>query len=1248
MRIPIWARRSALVAGLMMGSVGAAHAFDLLVNHNAVPTEATGPAGGSFSYVPKVILNELPAATGVKLTQVLPVGVTLTGIDLPTGASCNGPTFPAVITAANKTITCDLPNITEVGEANGVAVSFNVTIPTVNTNWLATASASADQSGVNSANESDQSNQTNIKRNITTTEASDLAIALTASTTAPTQFVPYNYLVNVTNNGPTAVVSGSKVIVTFNVPTGTSASGAGGSNGWTCSPNAGAAGTLLTCTHTGGVANGGSIAALTIPVTPSTAGEISASASVAATTSSNAAIADAVDGNNTKTVKVNVAANNIVDVTITNTVSPSTLDKAKTNNEATFTLTPKRNGGANEPADVKVTGTLPTGVSINGSVTGTGWDCSASLGQDVSCNYTGSNIPNVGGSYNEIKVPVIVDGTSVSGNQVVFPAHVSASNEDPSATGNNEASATITLSNTVNLNISKTALTNPIKTGESFKWQLRVSNPSGGNDVLPTQIITVTDTVPAGMAITTTSVPNWTCSSLPLAADATPRTITCTNSSGLAAGSSSDITLTAVGDFSGSNAHTAYTNQMGLTGVSGRDPITKNTSGTVNVSQNTVDLSITKAANQGTDPSNPVASGDVVTYTLVVKNEDTTNPSTGIKVTDKLENLVIYTDGCTRDANNNCVSGTGPYASTGGLISMSIDGTGNSCSASPGYTTTARSRTVTCDIPTLAAGASATITIQAAHYADGPGNREMTNTASARSTQVQGNVNDDDAKATIYIKPVTDIQVTKVPSPAPAAVGEPITYDLHVHNAGPSKAQEVKLVDTLPDNAYWIPGSLTVGSSGSCTLEQGGLTVDHTAAESEAVMGGTLSCEWTGELNRGSQFAVSYQLRSDPEAEEGDTLENSVTVSTTTEELTLENNKADATVTLKPVELDVLINMEHTNDGMPLDASNVDDKTTEYTIKVTNNGPSYATQLKMTDVFPGTLEIGGVEYPSTAIFSYQGMTALSSSVGGDLMGSVDTLCTQPAVNAMANLAPAAPLQLVCEFPKVAPGETITIQFKMRGESLPEGRTTGTIFHNAKVEIYEQEWLSNGNDTEANNDTEDRTSVRLTADVAELVTDLGLSKTASVNTGDDPLKPGDALAYTLTVTNHGPNASPASVVTDVLPKGLDFVDATAGCAYDETSREVRCTLGALADKADTAIVINTTIADPYNGAAPLVNTACVKAEGDHFPDNDCDSVESPVVPPLKPAPVPVDNPLALLALILGMGWIARRFHMRKHA
>lgn len=61
---------------------------------------------------------------------------------------------------------------------------------------------------------------------------------------------------------------------------------------------------------------------------------------------------------------------------------------------------------------------------------------------------------------------------------------------------------------------------------------------------------------------------------------------------------------------------------------------------------------------------------------------------------------------------------------------------------------------------------------------------------------------------------------------------------------------------------------------------------------------------------------------------------------------------------------------------------------------------------------------------------------------------------------------------------------------------------------------------------------------------------------------------------------------------------------------------------------------------------MVNKACVEASGDENPENDCSSATINEPPPA--APVPVDNPLALLALILGMGWIARRFHMRKHA
>lgn len=257
----------------------------------------------------------------------------------------------------------------------------------------------------------------------------------------------------------------------------------------------------------------------------------------------------------------------------------------------------------------------------------------------------------------------------------------------------------------------------------------------------------------------------------------------------------------------------------------------------------------------------------------------------------------------------------------------------------------------------------------------------------------------------------------------------------------------------------------------------------------------------------------------------------------------------------------------------------------------------------------------------TAIFSFQGMTALSRETRNtsgtllstkDLIGEVDTLCTsKPDVDDRAELASASPLQLQCVFPKLAPQQTMVIKFKMKAEDLPEGRNVGTIFHNAEVGIFETEWLSDGTPTAANNTTADRTSTRRDASTpVPQVADLQLAKTASTVLGSPALNAGDALTYTLTVTNHGPEDSSAGVVTDTLPAGLVFVSAP-GCS--EASGVITCDVGNLVKDGTQTFTITTKIANPYLESSTLSNTACVKAEGDPNESNDCSEAKTPVNP-----------------------------------
>jgi uncharacterized repeat protein (TIGR01451 family) len=73
------------------------------------------------------------------------------------------------------------------------------------------------------------------------------------------------------------------------------------------------------------------------------------------------------------------------------------------------------------------------------------------------------------------------------------------------------------------------------------------------------------------------------------------------------------------------------------------------------------------------------------------------------------------------------------------------------------------------------------------------------------------------------------------------------------------------------------------------------------------------------------------------------------------------------------------------------------------------------------------------------------------------------------------------------------------------------------------------------------------------------TDLAIAKTDS----PDPVSVGSTLTYTIQVQNLGPNAATGVTVTDQLPKGVDFVSATATSGQCvRKGKKVTCELGGL--------------------------------------------------------------------------------------
>jgi uncharacterized repeat protein (TIGR01451 family) len=122
-------------------------------------------------------------------------------------------------------------------------------------------------------------------------------------------------------------------------------------------------------------------------------------------------------------------------------------------------------------------------------------------------------------------------------------------------------------------------------------------------------------------------------------------------------------------------------------------------------------------------------------------------------------------------------------------------------------------------------------------------------------------------------------------------------------------------------------------------------------------------------------------------------------------------------------------------------------------------------------------------------------------------------------------------------------------------------------------------------------------------------DLRITKADS----PDPIAAGSTLTYTIQVQNLGPDPATGVVVSDPLPKGVDFVSATATqgtCA--ENGKAVRCDLGAIAAPAGGGGTPTITLAVTPRRAGTFSNTASVDGvEKDPVAGNDRASVATTV-------------------------------------
>ncbi|MCZ7544391.1 MAG: DUF11 domain-containing protein [Anaerolineae bacterium] len=228
-----------------------------------------------------------------------------------------------------------------------------------------------------------------------------------------------------------------------------------------------------------------------------------------------------------------------------------------------------------------------------------------------------------------------------------------------------------------------------------------------------------------------------------------------------------------------------------------------------------------------------------------------------------------------------------------------------------------------------------------------------------------------------------------------------------------------------------------------------------------------------------------------------------------------------------------------------------------YTVTVTNNGPDNATSITVTDQLPA-----GVTY--TGHSTTQGAYAQGTGVWN--------------VGALANSA-SVTLTLNATVNTGTGGSTIT-NTATRTASSPTDPTPGNNSDSADITVVEPQ------------------------------ADIEVEKTVSNMTPNE----GQAITYTVTVTNNGPEDATSVTVTDQLPAGVTYTGHTT-TQGTYTSGTGVWNVGTLANSASVTLTLNATV-NTGTGGSTITNTATrtTSSPTDPTAGNDSDSADITVVVP----------------------------------
>ncbi|RYF26173.1 MAG: DUF11 domain-containing protein [Flavobacteriales bacterium] len=475
----------------------------------------------------------------------------------------------------------------------------------------------------------------------------------------------------------------------------------------------------------------------------------------------------------------------------------------------------------------------------------------------------------------------------------------------------------------------------------------------------------------------------------------------------------------------------------------------------------------TPGNNTDTETPNPAAVSDLA----ITKTVNNATPSVGSNVT------------FTITATNN-----GPSAATGVSVTENIPSGYEVVSVTPG---TGSWTAPNWSIGNLANGASATLTVVAKVKATGV--YANTVTISGNETDPTPGNNTDTEEPTPSA--VSDLSITKTVNNATPTVGSNVTFTITATNNGPSNATGVSVTENIPTGYEVV----------SVTPSTGSWTAPN----------------WSiGNLANGASATLTIVAK----VKATGVYANTVTISGNETDPTPGNNTD--TETPNPAAVSDLAITKTVNNATPTVGSNV-----TFTITATNNGPSAATGVSVTENIPTGYEVVSVT-PSTGSW-----TAPNWSIGN-----------------LANGASA----------------TLTVVAKVKA--------TG---------VYANTVTISGNETDP---TPGNNTNTVTPIPKAVTVDLSIVKSTPLVVKSM----GEQFNYDLTVRNNSTNPATEVMVEDVLPNGLVFISATSNngtVVYNPATRTLSWNVGQLAAGASVSLNLNV----KTDQAGVVVNTATVSSK-----------------------------------------------------